>query len=230
MRETISVVEEGLNALESKAKNAMNKLKNVFDSTAREAEKSGKNTGNGFSKGMQSGLNKAPAVAASIVSLVASTLNSGASAAYSAGQNISAGFAAGMMSCLGQIQSAAAAMAAAADAAIRAKAKIHSPSKITTALGKYYGEGFANGIASMAKDAWKAAQELVSIPQVSTPQLAGMYGYELSSDYDYSRNIEYNVTVVSELDGREVGRGTAAFVEEEINKRQTRTNRKKGKV
>lgn len=230
MRESVKLVESGLDALGSKVKSAMDKVVSAFEQMEKKSKSAGKEAGNGFAEGMQSGLNKAPAVAASTVSLVAATLNSGASAAYSAGQNISAGFAAGMQSCLGQIQSAAAAMVAAADAAIRAKAKIHSPSKVTTALGEYFGEGFANGIVSMTKDAWAAAQELVSIPQVATPQLAGMYGYELSSDYDYSNRAEYNITVVSELDGREIARGTVPFMEDEINKRQTRTNRKKGTI
>ncbi|MBR4930748.1 MAG: tape measure protein [Bacteroidaceae bacterium] len=230
MRESVKLVESGLDALGRKVKSAMDKVVSAFEQMENKAKSAGKAAGNGFTGGMQSGLNKAPAVAASAVSLVATTLNSGASAAYSAGQNISAGFAAGMQSCLGQIQSAAAAMAAAADAAIRAKAKIHSPSEVTTALGKYFGEGFVNGIATMAKDAWKVAQELVSIPQVATPQLAGMYGYELSSDYDYSDHAEYNITVVSELDGREIARGTVPFMEDEMNKRQTRTNRKKGTI
>jgi phage-related protein len=230
MRESVKLVENGLNALGSKVKSAMDKVVDAFDNMETKAKSAGKAAGNGFTTGMQSGLNKAPSIAAQAVSTVAATLNAGYSAAYSAGANISAGFAAGMMSCLGQIQSAAAAMAAAADAAIRAKAKIHSPSKVTTALGRYFGEGFANGIVSMSKDIWKAAQELVSIPQVATPQLAGMYGYELSSDYDYSNKAEYNITVVSELDGREIARGTVPFMEDEINKRQTRSNRKKGKV
>ena len=63
----------------------------------------------------------------------------------------------------------------------------------------------------------------------NVPQLAVAYAGEMSPDYEYSRNAQYNITVVSELDGKAVGMGTAKYVEKEINKNQTRENRKHGK-
>ena len=53
-------------------------------------------------------------------------------------------------------------MVSAADTAIRAKAKIHSPSKLTKKHGGYMSLGFGNGILSKISEATKAARKLVS--------------------------------------------------------------------
>lgn len=230
MKDSVSIVESGLDALGSKAKSAMNKLKDAFDDTAKDAKSSGKKVGTGFTEGMQGGLAKAPAVAMMATSTVALTLNAGRSSAYAAGAYISQGFAQGMLSCLSVIRSAAAQMAAAADEAVRAKAKIHSPSKVSDKLGSYWGEGFANGIASMAKDVWDAATELVSIPNVATPNLAMAYGGEMSADYDYYRNSEYTIEVPLYVDGKEFAKANATYMQDELDKKQTRDRRKHGKV
>lgn len=232
MRESISLVEEGLNALESKAKDAMNKLKKAFDDTAKDAEKSGKAVGENFSKGMEGELGKAPNIATKAVMTVNNTLKSGHGGAYSAGAYISQGFAQGMQSCLGQIQAAAAAMVAAAEAAIRAKAMIHSPSRLTEKLGNYFGEGFEVGIVDMFGAVKKASEKLVAIPQVQTPQLAfaGGYGYELSDDFEYTRNSQYTIEVPLSVDGREFAKATASYTEEELNRKQSRDYRKQGRI
>jgi hypothetical protein len=161
---------------------------------------------------------------------VSTTLGVGRNNAFSAGSFISQGFAQGMLSMLGVIQSAASRMAAAADKAIRAKAKIHSPSKISTQDGEDYGQGWVNGILSKAKDAWNAAEQLVSMPMVATPDLAMAYSGELSSDYDYYRQSEYTIEVPLSVDGKEFARATASYTQDELDKKQARNNRKYGKL
>lgn len=230
MQTSVNTVESGLDALGSKAKTAMNALKDVFDDTAKEAKKSGKETGTGFAQGMKSGLAQAISSASSIISAVENELHAGQSNAYSAGAYVSQGFAQGMLSCLGEIQSAAAQMVSAADSAIVAKAKIHSPSDLTWDEGEYFGEGWVGGILAKVKDARKAAEKLISMPTVRSPRLAGNFGMELSEDYEYYRNAQYTIIVPVELDGRETARVIAPYTEEELNKRQTRDSRKRGKV
>ena len=230
MQSAVKVVESGLNALGSKAKDAMRKITSAFDSTASKATTAGKKVGQGFSDGMESGLSKAPTVAKQAVANVNTAFMSGYSGAYSAGAYISQGFAAGMLSMMHVIEAAAARMAAAAQRAIEAKAKIASPSKVTTEMGKYYGEGWVNGIVSKVKEAYKAAENLVSFPAVSTPKLATAYGGEMSAEYDYSHNAEYVIVVPLTVDGREFAKATVKYTQDEINKKQTRESRKHGKV
>lgn len=121
-------------------------------------------------------------------------------------------------------------MQAAADAAVRAKAKIASPSKVSAKLGEYWGQGFANGIADMAQNVAKAASKIVAAPNVGTPNLAMAYGGEMASEYEYTRNAQYVVEVPLTVDGKEFARATASYTQNELNKRQARDSRKHGKV
>lgn len=230
MQSAVKVVESGLNALGSKAKSAMNKLKSAFDDTASKAESSGKKVGDGFTKGLMSGLSQAPTAARTTVAATIAALNSGHAGAYSAGAFIGQGFAQGMRSCLGIIQAAASKMAAAADKAVRAKAKISSPSKVADKLGYWWGTGYGNGLLDTAKYVWDAAEKLVTLPKVSTPDLAMAYSGELSADYDYYRSAEYTIEVPLTLDGKEVGRATAKYTKDELDKQQSREDRKRGKI
>lgn len=230
MQKSIKTVEAGLNALGSKVKSAMNKVMTAFNDTASKAETAGVKVGTAFTKGLQTGLAQAPVVAASTTAQVSTTLNAGSSSAFNSGRFISQGFANGMVSMLGVIRSAASKMAAAADKAIRAKAKIGSPSKVADKLGSWYGEGYENGLLGMVKDVWAAAEKLVSIPTVATPDLAMAYGGELSADYDYYRNAEYKIVVPLSVDGREFAKAEAVYMQDELDKRQTRNSRKHGNI
>jgi hypothetical protein len=80
------------------------------------------------------------------------------------------------------------------------------------------------------RDAWKAAEELVSVPQVATPRLAMAYGGELAADYNYSNSSEYTIEVPLTVDGKEFARATATYTQDEISRRETRDSRKQGKV
>lgn len=230
MQSSVNAVESGLSALGDKAKSAMNSLKNAFDDTARSAESAGQKTGTGFATGIQSGMVMAVAAATTGSSQVNTVLNSGYAGAFAAGAYISIGFANGMRSQLAAIRSAAAQMAAAADAAVRAKAKIHSPSKVADSLGAYWGEGYIEGLESMLSKAWRIAEEFVAIPQVATPVLAGGFSGELSSDYEYSNNASFRIEVPLNIDGREFAKAEADYMQEELNRKELRANRKLGRV
>ncbi len=229
MNNSVDAVSSGLDAIGDKAKSAMSKLTSAFDKTASKAKTSGEKVGKGFTNGMKTGLATAPAAAQTVIVAVNVRLLTGQALAYRAGAFMSTGFAQGMLSQLAVIRSAAAQMASAADAALRAKAKIHSPSDLTDDAGGYFGDGWVNGILGKVKDAKKAVEELIYIPQIATPKLAYSYAGELSSDYEYSQKAEYNITVISELDGKEIARAEAPYMQDELNRRQTREDRRKGK-
>lgn len=230
MQSSVKAVESGLNALGSKVKSAMKKLTSAFDDTADKAETSGKKVGSGFTKGLMSGLSQAPTVAMTMATQVAVALKTGATSAFSAGAFISQGFAQGMLSCLNMIRNAASQMAAAADKAVRAKAKISSPSKVADKLGSWWGEGYETGLLGMVKNVWDAAEKLVSIPAVATPDLAMAYSGELSADYDYYRNAEYKIVVPLSVDGKEFAKAEASYMQDELDRRQSRSDRKHGKI
>ena len=251
MRSSLDVVNEGLDALGNKAKSAVNKLISTFSNSSGKAKSAGKKVGDSINDGVKSGLDQLPntannamnrfnsaisaggsravSTARSMTSSIISALNSAQSGAYSAGYNIGAGLANGMSASLGRVQSIAAQLAAAAEKAIRAEAQIHSPSRVTDKLGQYFGEGWVQGILSMAKDAKQATEELIaipSLPDVPTPSLAGSGGgnWELSEDYSYTRNAKYTIVIPVNLEGKEVSRITAPFMEEDLRKREKVNN------
>ncbi|MCD5445439.1 tape measure protein [Lactobacillus delbrueckii] len=103
--------------------------------------------------GMQAAANAANAGRGSIVSAVRNSIDAAVSAGRSAaasmhsvGVMIGAGLANGMRSELGAVEAAADALVAQADRAARAKAKIHSPSRLFAEIGDFIGQGLAKGI------------------------------------------------------------------------------------
>lgn len=233
MKDSVSIVNDGLDALGNKAKSAVKSIVSAFDSGAGKARSSGQKLGDSAKEGVQSGLQPTQAIAIRTVSAVLSSLASGASGAYSSGYNIGIGFANGMSSTLGYIRSVAAQMAAAADAAVRAKAKIHSPSRVFAGLGVYVGEGFALGIESMSRKVAEATQNIVEIPTLSTDmrmRASGALDSELSGDYSYNRNATYTIVVPVEYNGREAARVTAEFTQKELDSRESMKMRLKGEI
>lgn len=231
MKDSVSIVNDGLDALGNKAKSAVKSIVSAFDSGAGKARSSGQKLGDSAKEGVQSGLQPTQAIAIRTVSAVLSSLASGASGAYSSGYNIGIGFANGMSSTLGYIRSVAAQMAAAADAAVRAKAKIHSPSRVFAGLGVYVGEGFALGIESMPRKVAEATQNIVEIPTLSTDmrmRASGALDSELSGDYSYNRNATYTIVVPVEYNSREAARVTAEFTQKELESRESMKMRLKG--
>lgn len=231
MKDSVSIVNDGLDALGNKAKSAVKSIVSAFDNGAGKARNSGQKLGDSAKEGVQNGLQPTQAVATKTVSAVLLSLASGASGAYSSGYNIGLGFANGMSATLGYIRSVAAQMAAAADAAVRAKAKIHSPSRVFAGLGAYVGEGFALGIESMSRKVAEATQNIVEIPTLSTDmrmRASGALDSEISGDYSYNRNTTYTIVVPVEYNGREAARVTAEFTQKELESRESMRMRLKG--
>jgi tape measure domain-containing protein len=229
---SVNVVNSGLDALGSRAKSAVNTLVRQFSNAEGKARSSGNAVGNNFNNGVRNGMNRAVSTARSMSASTVSAMRSAGSGSYSCGVYIGAGLANGMASQVGHVRSVAAQLAAAAEAAIRAKAQIHSPSKVADKLGGYFGEGWVNGISDRVTDAKKAAWKLVDIPDlVPVPEIgAGLrIGIEdLNDNYDYTRNETYTIYVPVEVDGRQVAKATAKYTKEEIEQQQKRDLRKKG--
>lgn len=214
-------------------KSAMKQVDSAFSSAAAKAPHRDRKSVGDLQTDSGQGFPAAVATARSTSSSVIAALRSSSGGAYACGVYIGQGLANGMRSTLGSVRSVAAQLAAAAEAAIRAKAQIHSPSRVSDSLGQYFGKGWVNGVGSMVKDAIDVAKELVEIPKIDAPKpelaFAGDYNSKnLSDDYDYYNNATYHITVVSELDGREIARGTVKYSQEEMGKIQRRNVRKQG--
>lgn len=232
MRASVNVVNSGLDALGSRAKSAVNTLVRQFSNAEGKARSSGNAVGNNFNNGVRNGMNRAVSTARSMSASTVVAMRSAGSGSYSCGVYIGAGLANGMASQVGRVRSVAAQLAAAAEAAIRAKAQIHSPSRVSDKLGSYFGIGWVNAILGKVKLARKAAAQLVQIPELATIPDIGMNIRtsidDLNDDYEYTRNETYTIYVPVEVDGWQVAKATAKYTKEEIEQQQKRDLRKKG--
>lgn len=234
MRSSVSVVNEGLDALGNKAKSAIKSLISEFSNAEGKAKSSGQAVGNNFNNGVTSGMSRAVATATTMSASIVAAMRSASGGAYSSGVYIGQGLANGMRSQIGPVRSAAAALASAAEAAIVAKAKIGSPSKVSTKLGGFFGIGWVNGILSKVKDAKEAAMDLISIPSLVPVtdigvNIRGGGIQDLNDDYNYTRTARYTIIVPVEIDGKETARVTAPYTQEELDKLEKRNARKQGR-
>ena len=216
----------GATAVSNAGKIARN-IVTAFKPAITGARTSGRTIGQNFASAISSKSGAVSGASRRLVSAVRSALSNVST--YQYGVYIGQGLANGIWSQLGNVRAAANALVAQAERAIRAKAMIHSPSKLTYQLGEYFGEGFTNGIENLTKDAWKAASDLVSIPAVNVPQMA-LAGWDttLNDEYFYNDSAEYVIYVPVEIDGKEVATVTAPYTEAELAKRQKYRNRKQG--
>lgn len=233
MRSSVSVVNEGLDALGNKAKSAIKSLISEFSNAEGKAKSSGQAVGNNFNNGVTSGMSRAVATATTMSASIVAAMRSASGGAYSSGVYIGQGLANGMRSQIGPVRSAAAALASAAEAAIVAKAKIGSPSKVSTKLGGFFGIGWVNGILSKVKDAKAAAMNLISIPSLVPVTDIGMNIrgggiQDLNDDYNYTRTARYTIIVPVEIDGKETARVTAPYTEAELERRDKFNSRLRG--
>lgn len=232
MRSSVSVVNDGLDALGNKAKSAIKSLISEFSNAERKAQSSGQAVGNNFNNGVTAGMSRAVSTAVAMSASVVAAMRSAQSGAYSSGVYIGVGLANGIRSQVGAVRSAAASLAAAAEAAIVAKAKIGSPSKVSTKLGGFFGVGWVNGILDKVREAKAATLELFTVPSlVPVPDIGMTIGggiRDLDENYNYTRSARYTIIVPVEMEGREVARVTAPYTEAELDKKQKVKNMIKG--
>lgn len=232
MRSSVSVVNDGLDALGNKAKSAIKSLISQFSNAERKAQSSGQAVGNNFNNGVTAGMSRAVSTAVAMSASIVAAMRSAQGGAYSSGVYIGVGLANGIRSQVGAVRSAAASLAAAAEAAIVAKAKIGSPSKVSTKLGGFFGIGWVNGILDKVQEAKAATLELFTVPSlVPVPDIGMTIGggiRDLDENYNYTRLARYTIIVPVEMEGREVARVTAPYTEAELERRDKFNSRLRG--
>ena len=202
--------------------NAMRATRTAFDShsPAQVMVPVGNDVAAGIGQGMQQYSFAADAAAiASQISAMGSTLNS---AGRTVGKMLSEGLASGIRAGRSSVINAAKAVVQAAINKANATAEIHSPSRVTMQMGRYWDEGWAQGMLKNAGLVTRAASSVVNVargasymPRVgaASAMAAGGAGYAGGPiDYDRLAGAMANVSFGLNLDGRRVA---------EINARET---------
>lgn len=200
---------------------SLNSIISAMSAAEARASTSGTAMGTKFTSGLKGGLSKGVSVARSSCNNIISAFNACQSRAQYCGQMIGQGLANGLRASEGSVRAAAASLAAAADAAIQAKAKIGSPSKVQYKNGIWWAQGLVNGMKAMKTKVKEVASDILYMPNMLQPNLSysGMTT-SLNSDYTYSMSGEYIIEVPLEIDGREMARATAKYDQAELARSQ----------
>ena len=200
---------------------SLNSIISAMSAAEVKASTSGTAMGTKFTSGLKGGLSKSVSVARSSCNSIISAFNACQSRAQYCGQMIGMGLANGLRASEGSVRAAAASLAAAADAAIQAKAKIGSPSQVQYKNGIWWAQGLVNGMKAMKTKVKEVASDILYMPNMLQPNLSysGMTT-SLNSDYMYSMSGEYIIEVPLEIDGREMARATAKYDQAELARSQ----------
>ena len=201
--------------------NSLNSIISAMSAAEARASTSGTAMGTKFTSGLKGSLSRGVSVARSSCNNIISAFNACQSRAQYCGQMIGQGLANGLRASEGSVRAAAASLAAAADAAIQAKAKIGSPSKVQYKNGIWWVQGLVNGMKAMKAKVKEVASDILYMPNMLQPNLSysGMTT-SLNSDYTYSMSGEYIIEVPLEIDGREMARATAKYDQAELARSQ----------
>lgn len=200
---------------------SLNSIISAMSAAEAKASASGTAMGTKFTSGLKGSLSRGVSVARSSCNNIISAFNVCQSRAQYCGQMIGQGLANGLRASEGSVRAAAASLAAAADAAIQAKAKIGSPSKVQYKNGIWWAQGLVNGMKAMKTKVKEVASDILYMPNMLQPNLSysGMTT-SLNSDYTYSMSGEYIIEVPLEIDGREMARATAKYDQAELARSQ----------
>lgn len=224
-----STISSAFTSASSASVTSINAIVTAMTNAEAKATTSGTVMGTKFTKGLSSGLKTGVSVAKSSCQSILSAFNSCQSRAYYCGQMIGQGLANGLRASEGSVRAAAASLAAAADAAIQAKAKIGSPSKVTRKDGMWIGKGFVLGLESMYSDVKRASEDLLYLPMLDAPKMAfGGIVSDMNPDYEYTNNTQLTIETPLYINDREFARATYRANQNEFDRHSKFNERLRG--
>lgn len=149
------------NAMRGQVQSSMQAILSVVRSVGSQMRSQGRQIGQqtaqNIAQGIRGGVGQSQGAMQALMNAVRATGMSGVGAMHGIGAMIGQGLAAGMLSALGAVTAAANALVAQAERAARAKAQIHSPSRLfRDSVGRFLPMGVAVGIEKNTKYVDKA--------------------------------------------------------------------------
>lgn len=224
-----STISSAFTSASSASVTSINAIVTAMTNAEAKATTSGTAMGTNFTKGLGSGLKTGVSIAKSSCQSIISAFNSCQSRAEYCGRMIGQGLANGLRASEGSVRAAAASLAAAADAAIQAKAKIGSPSKVTRKDGMWIGKGFVLGLESMYSDVKRASEDLLYLPMVDAPKMAfGGVVSDMNPEYEYTSNAQLTIETPLYINDREFARATYRANQNEFDRHSKFNERLRG--
>ena len=208
---------------------SLNSITSGMSAAEAKASTSGTAMGTKFTLGLKGSMSKSVSVVRSSCNNIISAFNACQSRAQYCGQMIGQGLANGLRASEGSVRAAAASLASAADAAIQAKAKIGSPSKVTKKDGMWIGKGLVLGLESMYSDVKRASEDLLYFPMMNAPKMAfGGIVSDLNSEYEYTNNAQLTIETPLYINDREFARATYRANQNEFDRHSKFNERLRG--
>lgn len=194
MSQLNSVIRSAMTQAVSQMSSSMQQMTNVVRQSASQMTQAGQQAGRGVStgitNGIRSGIGSATSAMSSMVNSIQSAGMRGVSTMQYVGSMIGQGLANGLYSALWTVTAAANALVAQAERAARAKARIHSPSRLfRDNVGRYIAQGIAVGIeknTSDVTDSLAYVQKEMSAFKFSAEDLLGLGNNTLSQSLKMS--------------------------------------------
>lgn len=210
------------NAIKGNWRAAWNDVKSAFSGIWRSLSGVVRGAFGGVISAISNGMGKA-------INAVRSKANS----LWSAGKNFVMGFVKGIRGAIGSAVSAAAHMAKSALKAAKSALGIHSPSRVMRdQVGYYVVAGFANGLTGNKDMVAKAAQTLADcavVKPASDWSAMATDGFNTAFAQAYNADVNVHSAITVEvpvnLDGKTIAKVTAQPLEDELNRRQARSQR-----
>ena len=224
-----STISSAFTSASSASVTSINAIVTAMTNAEAKATTSGTAMGTNFTSGLKGSMSKSVSVVRSSCNNIISAFNACQSKSYYCGQMIGQGLANGLRASEGSVRAAAASLAAATDAAIRAKAKIGSPSKIADKDGMWWGKGYRNGILGMVPQVKKAAEKLLYLPMLDAPKMTfGGIVSDLNSEYEYTNNAQLTIETPLYINDREFARATYRANQNEFDRHSKFNERLRG--
>lgn len=210
MSQLTSTVQSAMAQAVSTMRSSMQQMVSVVRQSAGQMTQAGQQVGKGVSdgvtNGIRSGIGPANAAMSAMMNAIRSTGMSGVGSMRYIGAMIGQGLAHGMYSALGSVTAAANALVAQAERAARAKAQIHSPSRLfRDSIGRFLPMGVAVGIEKNTKYVDKAMSSMYDDIQAFSYKAEDIIGVgksklskvvQVKSDLEHA--IKANVEVIKE--------------------------------
>lgn len=159
----------------------------------------GKHRGDRFAKGLETGKSPAQSAASAVAQAARNGLSGGDT--YGLGVDFASGFSKGIRSKVSDVIRAGEVLTTAAKKAMQNNAMIQSPSKVTTELGQFFGDGFVVGMANMKDKIYNTSASL------SQAAISGMSGVNSAFGADINGSMEVGDGGISGAIARGVEQG-----------------------
>lgn len=223
--------------INSTASSAMTKIQSTVKSGFNSVKAATNSAMSGVANSVSSGLSRAVSIASSRATALASVFRSLRGTMYSSGVYAMSGLASGIYAGAGSAMAAARSVANSVASTINKALKIHSPSRVTEESGEFTTEGVEVGMLNRLRNLKRTAVKVASVVSDNLVTRAG-FDAELTLAGNYSgvnmpRMLNHasvnnqthepiHVTVIQEMDGKQIAKGTAIFIKDELGRIENR--------